>query len=392
MEEVMDAWCIIDIIGRVHDGTRRKVVGKSFHDDEEVSRSSNGGNDCQTAAAALFPADDEFPYGVKDDSVEKKPASFLDVNGTCHKSGNQEEETTVSAEARCFFPFTHEKRAHGGKNNSRNDGNVSVGHILCRHKGVEKDCADHPDHEKTVERGLFFPLPDGFINCHAGPGKESGREDDKVVVPVIVFRMLGNRSSCYVVQAEELGNEVASMNGIHAAVPGKDDDKESKDARDGEEGKNLLRLFHGKAPENKKDAWKDKPDRAFSEAGKASSGISNDQMLPASFHDADVSGKKGRNRKEKKDAVRDDGMGDDPEFKGKRQHEPCPDGCNIILQDSSYVPGKKRDGKRPAKGRGEPCREIGEAQDGIADGKQPVNHDRLVIPVNAINLRGHPVA
>ena len=91
--------------------------------------------------------------------------------------------------------------------------------------------------------------------------------------------MLGNRSSCYVVQAEELGNEVASMNGIHAAVPGKDDDKESKDARDGEEGKNLLRLFHGKAPENKKDAWKDKPDRAFSEAGKASSGISNDQMM-----------------------------------------------------------------------------------------------------------------
>ena len=115
-------------------------------------------------------------------------------------------------------------------------------------------------------------------------------------------------------------------------------------------------------------------------------------MFLISFHNADIAGKHGGDGEEKEDAVGNDGMGYDPEFQRQGQHGAGPDGGHIVLQDPLDIPDEEGDGKGAADDGRKPGGQVRESEKGVGKGKEPVYHDRFVIPEGTVNLGRYPVA
>ena len=372
--------------------TPREVVRKAFEDEAEEDGGSHCCHDSEPVSTALFVADDQTPECVEDDGVESPPAAFFDVEGGAKGCDDEDEETDGIPEEWGGFSISELWRGECGKDESRHDGDVGVGDVLGGHQGVEEDGTPAPYHEEEVEGVLFFPAFHHFIERVSCPGNKGKGKDEKIVVDMVILGVLGRGGPEDVVKAEEFTYKVSAVDEVHAHIPGKGDCEECKDALPGEEGEYLLRFFHGKAPEEKKGAGKDKAYRTFGEAGKAGSGVGDDEMFPASFHDADVAGKHGGNGEEKEEGISDDGMRDGPEFKRKSHHGTRPYSDDIILLDAPDIPNEKGDGEGSSQHGRKAGGEIRKSQDGVGNRKHPVDHDRFVIPEIAVNLRGHPVA
>ena len=204
--------------------------------------------------------------------------------------------------------------------------------------------------------------------------------------------MLGRGGAEDVVQSQKFIDEITAVDRVHAAVPGKDDGKEGEKPLPREKAEDGLRLFHRKAPEDKEKAGKDKADGAFREAGKPSGSVGDHQVLFAVFCDADVGRKHGRDGEEEKDAVCDDGVGDHPALERGREHDAGPDGDDIVFQDAPEIPDEKCHGEGACKHCRQASGEVSKAKYAVGEREEPVDHDGLIIPVDAIDLRGYPVA
>ena len=326
---------------QVDGGAAGEIVGQAFHHEAEEHRGRYGGDYSEPPAAAFFIAKNQGPEGIENHRIKDPPASFLDVDGTADGGSEEKGKAQGRPQVGLFLSLPDGGCCQGGKDDGRHHGNVGVGDVLGGHESVEQEGAPAPYHEETVERGLFLPAPDHFIKRSEGPGEKSGRKKNQVVVPVVVFGVLGRRSSQDIVKAQELFYEIIAMNEVHAAVPGEGDGKKGKNALPGKKAGCHFPRFHGETPQKEQGAGKHQSHGALGQAGKAGGGIGQHQVFPVSLHHTDIAGKHGGNSEEKEDAVSNDGMGNDPEFQRQGQHGAGPYGSHIILPNPLHVPDEK---------------------------------------------------
>ena len=348
-------------------GTGQQIGRKAFRDGEEEKCGRYGGNDGKTLSRIFLPPEKKRPDGVENDRIEEPPVAVFQEEGTCCQGSGKEHKGDSQCNRRAFFPFPDFRDSQSGKNNRRNDSDVSIGHIFCGHQGVEQDRTPEPDHEETVKIRFRFPAGYHFADRGTRPGEKRCRHQEKVVVEMIVFGMLGGGRPEDIVKAQELTDEVFSVNQVHADVPGQTEKKENQDALPGEKPQDQSGLFHGKTPENKQDARQDKSHRSLGEAGQCGSAVGNHQVLFAVFRDPDVGGEKSGDGEEKKHAVCDDCMGNDPEFQRQREDDAGPGGNNIVLRKAEQIVSQQGCRKSPADGSGQPGGQVGEAEEAVGD-------------------------
>lgn len=237
---------------------------------------------------------------------------------------------------------------------------------------------------------LIFPAAVQGAGDEEAPGCKAGEINDEVEIPLVVRRMFGHRGTEHIVYADEVQEEIISMEIAHGAVPGA-----GNDGKDGKTGKEMhmghfLQVLLVKKEEQAGQARQEDTDGALGEGGQGSRYVAQEIVFPV-FRIAQIEEGNGGAHEKEKGGVRNHRFGKDPVFQGSGKDDGGKPACLFSVGAAGKPVGKEHGGGAQ-NGSGQAGGHFIEAEEGKGKGQLPVIENGLIVPVAPVNLGRNPVA
>lgn len=238
----------------------------------------------------------------------------------------------------------------GGKDGERKEGREGVGGILGGHQLEE---AEHYEGVNQKQLGgiisapkvqfLFLPAAVQGVGDEEAPGCKAYEINDDVEIPFVVGWMLGHRGTEYIVHADEVQEEIISVEIAHGAVPGAGND--GKDGKAGEEVHmgHFFQVLLVKKEEQAGQARQKDADGALGKGGQGSRYVAQEIVFPV-FRIAQIEEGNGGAHEKEKGGVRNHRFGKNPVFQGSGKDDGGKPACLFSVGAAGKPVGKEHGG------------------------------------------------
>ena len=233
--------------------------------------------------------------------------------------------------------------------------------------------------------------PPQAVEAGAGPGQETDRDEDEVVIPDVVFGMFRYGRPDDIVEAQQAIDEIHAMAAVHGAVPAQAEELEEHDACRRKQPFKVIGPALDGGKEKQEQAGQDQADRALGQDGTGSHDVSPCHIAFLPFCQADIGEKQGSATEEIQgwsvmtERLTNQKIRDVTVMAAKRmavvrrpvwRRRTRQQGAGSGAEEDSWQAG---------------C-QIRRPQEAVRQAQEPVQENGLIIPVRAVNLRGQPVA
>ena len=209
---------------------------------------------------------------------------------------------------------------HCGKNGHGEQGGEGVGGVLGGHQLEETEYYEGVNQKQLggiigapKVQLLIFPAAVQGVGDEEAPGSKTNEVNDEVEIPLVVGRMLGHRGTEHIVHADEVQEEIISVEIAHGAVPGA-----GNDGKDGKAGKEVhmghfFQVLLVKKEEQAGQARQEDTDGALGEGGQGGKYVAQEIVFPV-FRIAQIEKGNGGAHEKEKGGVRNHRFGKNPVF------------------------------------------------------------------------------